>query len=291
MCQQIALRVWADRNGRRTIGMHALNHLDAHEQRAYQVLHDLRGLSIGSPDRLLTLADLEQIAEPLGALLIELPQRELGGQLPAWEDLVALTTWTRERGITLHMDGARLWESGPFYARPYAEIAALFDTVYVSFYKGLGGIAGAILAGPAEVIAEARVWQGRHGGQLIHLYPYVLSAREGLQKYLDQMPRYHEKAVAIAAALITLPGVDVLPNPPHTQMMHLYLRGDRHRLLNAALDVAAETGIWTFDRLGTTPLPDLQVVELTIGDASLALTTEEIAALFAAVLERAGAAG
>jgi threonine aldolase len=287
MCQQIALRVWADRGGRRMVGMHARNHLDAHEQRAYQVLHNLRGIVIGSPDRLLTLADLEQVAEPLGALLLELPQREIGGQLPTWDELVAITTWARERGIALHMDGARLWESGPFYARPYAEIAALFDTVYVSFYKGLGGIAGAVLAGPATVIAEARVWRGRHGGQLIHLYPYVLSAQDGLKR-LALMPRYYEKAVEVAAALATLPGVDLLPNPPQIPMLHLYLRGERDRLLAAALDVAVETGIWTFDWLGTTPLPDVQVLELNVGDATLNLTTDEIVGVLMAVLERAG---
>ena len=62
--------------------------------------------------------------------------------------------------MALHLDGARLWESRPFYENArYAEIAALFDTVYFSFYKGLGGLAGGALAGPADVIAEARVWQ------------------------------------------------------------------------------------------------------------------------------------
>lgn len=288
MCQQIALRIWAERHGRRTVGLHPRNHLDGHEHHAYQILHGLRGVPIGDPDRLLTLSDLDGIAEPLAALLIELPQRELGGQLPAWEELVALTDRARERGIALHLDGARLWESGPFYARTPAEIGTLFDTVYVSFYKGLGGIAGAILAGPTDVIAEARVWQRRHGGNLIHLYPYVLSAREGLRTRLERMPRYHERAVEIAAALATLPGVDVLPNPPHTQMMHLYLRGDRDRLLAAALDLAAETGIWTFERLAHTPLPGVQKLELTVGDATLDLATEEIAALFSAILDRVG---
>ena len=71
----------------------------------------------------------------------------------------------------MHMDGARLWESAPFYGRSYAEIAALFDTVYVSFYKGVGAIAGAALAGPADFIAEARVWQRRHGGDLVNSTP------------------------------------------------------------------------------------------------------------------------
>ena len=52
--------------------------------------------------------------------------------------------------------------------------------MYVSFYKILGGIAGSVLAGPADVIAEARTWQRRRGSNLVHLYPLVLSAQKGL---------------------------------------------------------------------------------------------------------------
>ncbi|MBK6600293.1 MAG: hypothetical protein IPG28_01725 [Betaproteobacteria bacterium] len=52
------------------------------------------------------------------------------------------------RGIHLHLDGARLWEAREAYApRTHAEIAALFDSVYVSFYKGVGALAGAMLLG------------------------------------------------------------------------------------------------------------------------------------------------
>ncbi len=69
---------------------------------------------------------------------------------------MAITDWARERGTALHLDGARLWDvHAPFYRRPYAEIAGLFDSAYVSFYKGLGGIAGATLAGPADLVAAA----------------------------------------------------------------------------------------------------------------------------------------
>ena len=74
----------------------------------------------------------------------------------------------RARGIRLHMDGARLWEAREAYApRTHAEICALFDSVYVSFYKGIGALAGAALAGSTHVHrAGARVAQahGRHAG-------------------------------------------------------------------------------------------------------------------------------
>ncbi|MBN1963546.1 MAG: threonine aldolase, partial [Anaerolineae bacterium] len=187
MAQQIALRIWAERSGRCTVAFHPTCHLDLHEQDAYRILHNLRSVRAGNQFRLLTLDDLQAVKEPLVALLIELPQRHIGGALPTWEELSAIADWARERRIVLHMDGARLWECGPFYARPYAEIAALFDSVYVSFYKTLGGITGAALAGPEDVIAEAKVWQRRHGGNLIRLYPYVLSAQYGLEHRLPRM--------------------------------------------------------------------------------------------------------
>jgi len=287
MCQQIALRLWSERRGGTNIGLHPLNHLDMFEHAAYERLHGLRGVPIGDPARPLTLDDLRATAEPLAALLYELPQREIGGQLPTWDELTAISAWCAERGVARHLDGARLWECGPFYGRPYAEIAALFDTVYVSFYKGLGGIAGAILAGPADLIAEARVWRRRHGGTLIALYPYVLAARQGLRERLGRMGAYHEKAIAIAAGLAGVTGVDVVPDPPQTTMMHLYLRGERERLLAAARGVSAETGIWTFDNLSTTPIPAVQKWEWTVGDATLDVPTEELVGLFTTILRRA----
>src|SRR5690348_626864 len=138
MAQQSVLRVHADRRQRRTVVYHPLCHLDRHEDRAFQRLHGLTGRPAGDPVRLMTLDDLTVIAEPPGTLLIELPQRDLGGQQPDWDDLRAQTEWAREHGAAAHLDGARLFESATGYGRPLAEIAALFDTVYVSFYKGIG---------------------------------------------------------------------------------------------------------------------------------------------------------
>jgi len=157
MAQQIALRIHADRRGRRVVAFHPTCHLEIHEDKAYQRLHGLVGRTIGDARGLLTLGDLEAVQEPLAALVFELPQREIGGRLPAWEDLVAQVGHARDRGAAVHLDGARLWEAQPFYGRPLAQIAAIFDTVYVSFYKGLGAPAGSMLLGDDDVIAEARL--------------------------------------------------------------------------------------------------------------------------------------
>lgn len=289
LAQQIALRIWSERRGSPNVAMHPRNHLDLHEGHAYERLHGLRGIAVGHPDRLLTLADLEAVAEPLAALLLELPQREIGGQLPDWDDLLTQTEWAHARGAATHMDGARLWESGPYYGRPYPEIAAPFDTVYVSFYKGLGGLIGAALAGPAEIIAEARVWQHRQGGRLFQLFPYVLSARQGLEQRLGRMADYHRRAVEIASDLAAMPQIAIVPNPPQTNMMHLFLPGDRDRLLAAAVEIAEETGIGVLRALPPTPLPGYWKWEFTVGDATLALDRAEIVGTIVNLLERAEA--
>ncbi|MHB8599449.1 MAG: threonine aldolase family protein [Ktedonobacteraceae bacterium] len=289
MCQQIALRIWASRRRTSNVVFHPKSHLEIHEEHAYQRLHGLNGILVGSPDRLLTLNDIKAAAEPIGALLIELPQREIGGQLPTWEALHEMIDWAHEREIPVHLDGARLWECRPFYNREYAEIAALFDTVYVSFYKVLGGIAGSILAGPTDVIAESRVWQRRHGGNLIHLYPYVLSAQSGLRKRLGRMEVYYAKAKEVAATLTAFPQMQIVPNPPQTNMMHVFIESEREALEAATLTIAKETGVWFFSGLAPTALPMYQKFELVVGEATLDLPDEEIRTLFGRLLDMAGA--
>src|SRR5215472_5185238 len=108
MAQQAVLRVHADARRRHTVIFHPMCHLEQHEEQAYQRLHGLTGRPAGGRDRLITLEDLTGIAEPPAVLLLELPQRDLGGQQPAWDDLVAQVGWAHDRGAAAHLDGARL---------------------------------------------------------------------------------------------------------------------------------------------------------------------------------------
>jgi threonine aldolase len=255
---------------------HPLCHLDRHEDRAFQRLHGLTGRPAGDPDRLLTVGDLAAIAEPPGTLLIELPQRDLGGQQPDWDELRAQTEWAREHGAAVHLDGARLFESATGYGRPLAEIAALFDTVYVSFYKGIGALAGCCLAGPADVLAEVREWRKRMGGTLHGLWPGAASALSCLRRRLPLMPEYLGHAREIASALRGAPGVRVVPDPPHVSMMHLLLTATQEGFAAAARRLAAEQGVWTWPQAMVTPDPDLQRVELYVGDATRAVPPGQV---------------
>jgi threonine aldolase len=277
MAQQIALRIHADRRGVTTVAFHPTCHLELHEDKAYQRLHGLTGLKIGDPNALITIEDLRGVTERLAAVLFELPQREIGGRLPAWADLEEQVAVVRERGAAVHLDGARIWECTPHYDRSPADIAALFDTVYVSFYKGLGGLAGAALAGPEDLIAEARLWRRRHGGTLYGLWPNAASGLAGLRKRLPMMKTYYEHARAIADELRGIPNVEVVPDPPQTPMMHLHLRVDEKAFVANGVRIAEEEGIFTWPGTAPTGTPSIRGVELTVGDATLGFAPKEVA--------------
>jgi threonine aldolase len=284
MTQQIALRIHCDRRNVDTVAFHPTCHLELHEHMGYAHLHGLKAELVGGGDRLIELADLEALHVPIGALLLELPQREIGGLLPEWDDLVAQVEWARSGGVATHLDGARIWESAPYYDRSHAEIAALFDTVYVSLYKGLGGFAGSVLAGPEDTVAEARVWRRRHGGALFSLFPFVAAAQRGLDVLVPQMPRFLEHARALTVALREVPGIDVVPDRPQTPLFHLHLHGDRDTLRERALDLAEERRVWLFYQPDPTVVADVQKLELNLGEPALEISPEEAAELFALVV-------
>jgi threonine aldolase len=286
MAQQIALRVHARRTGRDVVAFHPLCHLDTHEERGYEWLHGLRAAILGDRDRLVTADDVAGLKEAVAAVLLELPQRDLGGRLPPWDDLVATAEAARANGAALHLDGARLWQCGPFYERALDEIAAPFDTVYVSFYKDLLAPSGCILAGPADVIDEARVWQVRHGGRLFNAYPYLLAAEQGLDDVLPRIPSIAAHTRALGSALDELADVSVVPSPPQAAMFHVHVRRDADRLSDAALDLAEETKTWlgSFWRPGADPAIAIQ--EASLGAANLMLPAGEAVELYSELLAR-----
>jgi threonine aldolase len=286
MAQQSVLRVHADRRQRRTVIFHPMCHLHRHEGQAFQRLHGLTGRPAGDSDRLMSIDDLTAVAEPPAALLIELPQRDLGGQQPDWADLQTQADWARGRGAAVHLDGARLWESAAGYDRPLAQIADLFDTVYVSFYKGLGALAGCCMAGPADILAEVREWRHRMGGTLYGLWPNAASALSCLRRRLPLMPEYLSHARDIAAALRGLAEVRVVPDPPQVPMMHLLLSTTPERFAAAARGLAVEQQIWTWPAAAPTGDPAVQRVELAVGDATRALSAAQVRDIIAALIAR-----
>lgn len=288
LAQGVALRLWSERMGTRHFGMHPTSHLELHENRGYSHLFGLEATLIGPAHRPMLAEHLRAIPEHLCAVLTELPVREAGAQLPSWDELEQLKAYARERGTPLHLDGARLWECKPYYGREYSEICRGFDSCYVSFYKGIGGLAGSMLLGPTDFIAEAAVWQMRAGGTIYTLAPFVVSARMQLESRLARMQSYFVKAQEICSNLRRLTGVRVLPDPPHVNMMHIYLDMPAERATAARDKVAVEDGIWLFERAIETSVPWQCRLELYVGDSALEWSGPDVEQAFAKLMEYAG---
>jgi threonine aldolase len=287
MAQQVAMRIHADRRGIRTVAFHPQCHLEVHEHKGYAAVHGLTAELVGDPFSLIQLSDLAEVHQPVSALLLELPQRDLGGQLPGWADLVAQTEWAHERGAAAHMDGARLWEAQPFYGRPHAEIAALFDSVYVSLYKGLMGISGAILAGQEDFIEHARVWRHRLGGDMSRCWPLAMSAERGLDELLPRMPEFAERARKLAALLGELPGVFVVPDPPQTPMFHLCLEASPAAVAEASQQLREESALTPPRYTRPSSSPRHCSFEITVSEQLDETTDAEIGDLIAELMIRA----
>lgn len=285
MAQQAALRSWVERSSTDAVAVHGLSHLVLHELDALSELHHLRVQHLTRDPRPATVADLDDVAGPLAAVSIELPLRDAGSLLPSWDELIMFTSRARERGVPVHFDGARLWESQPFYGRPYVEIAALADSVYVSFYKGLGGMAGAALAGPADLVAQARRWRLRHGGTLFTLLPYAVAARDGLAKRLPRMGAYVNRAGELAVGLDALDGVRVLPQPPHTNAFRVFVDLPADRLEDATVGMMETDRVALAFRWRQAEVPGWAMTEFHVGDATLDWDISEqldaLSALFA----------
>lgn len=243
MAQQIALRLWSDKKGLKQVAYHPLCHLEIHERDGLKKLHHLEPILLADESRPVLLRDLHALQQDVSVVLLELPQREIGGQLPDYEELEAMSVYCRERDIKLHLDGARLFEVLPYYGKTEAEVCALFDSVYISVYKGIGGIAGAVLAGDRAFMEESKLWKRRHGGDLISLYPYIVAADYYMEQRLPRMEQYYRDAVELASFYEGCGALRVIPKVPVSNMFHVHSDLKKERLETLFIRIAQETGV------------------------------------------------
>ncbi|MFC9848038.1 threonine aldolase family protein [Streptomyces sp. NPDC060223] len=284
MAQQIALRCWAGRTGNPAVALHGLSHPEKYERHAFSQVSGLRPVHVTDEPRLPTAEEIQDIAEPFGTLMLELPLRDAGFLLPSWEELSETVAAARERDAMVHFDGARLWECTAHFGRPLDEIAGLADSVYVSFYKSLDGLGGAAIAGPKTLIDEAKTWRHRYGGMVLQQFPTVLAALIGLDRELPRLPEYVAHARVVAAALregfteAGVPWVRVHPEEPHTHQFQIWLPYAPDVLGDTGLRQTEETKTGLFGQGWARGGPGLAYTEVTVAEPGLEWTAEDVKA-------------
>ncbi|SFC95178.1 L-threonine aldolase [Bacillus sp. OV322] len=285
MAQQIALRIWCDEKGIKKVAYHPLSHLEIHEQDGLKKLHSIETVLLADKTRVIELEDIVSMEDEVSSVLLELPQREIGGQLPSFETLEKISAFCQEKKIRLHLDGARLLEVLPYYGKSAAEVCALFDSVYMSFYKGIGGIAGAILAGSESFIEESKVWKRRYGGDLISLYPYIISSDYYFNQRFEKMPLYYEQAMVLAGHFNSCEHISTLPEVPVSNMFHVYFQLPAEQAEKVLAELQQETGIGITSYLNSSG-ENSCYFEMSLGDSFEDIPKEKITEAFGLLKEK-----
>jgi threonine aldolase len=130
----------------------------------------------------------------------------------------------RERGVRVHLDGARLPNAAVASGLPMAAYAAHADTVMVALSKGLGAPVGSILAGSGETMERAWRIRRRLGGGMRQAGILAAAGLYALRHNLARLEEDHRRADALARGCASVPGV-VAPKP-QTNIVMLDLEDD-----------------------------------------------------------------
>ncbi|MFT4625442.1 MAG: hypothetical protein ACI8PZ_004110 [Myxococcota bacterium] len=100
------------------------------------------------------------------------------------------------------------------------------------------------------------------------------------------MPDLYARALEIADALRPIPGIRLLPDPPHTPMFHLFLELDPAAAFEARDRVAREHGLWLFSHASAGVMPGTCAFEWYVGEAAMGVPVDAIEAAFVDLLSR-----
>lgn len=163
-------------------------------------------------------------------------ENTMQGKVLPLEYLAAARELTRRRGLSLHLDGARLYNAAVKLGVPARAITQHFDSVSVCLSKGLGAPVGSVLCGSAALIGKARRQRKMVGGGMRQAGVLAAAGLYALQHQVQRLADDHANAARLGAALSEL-GYSV--EPVQTNMVYVHL-GERAGQIKAFM---AEHGI------------------------------------------------
>ncbi|MDX1962561.1 MAG: GntG family PLP-dependent aldolase [Pirellulales bacterium] len=201
-------------------------HIYNYEQGAYAQLSGLAIRTLPGEYGVLHPAQLTGLVRPendhcVRTRLLSLENTHNRGGGKVWP-LVALTdcvAWARQNGLATHLDGARLFNAVVASGISARDWASHFDTVSICFSKGLGCPVGSALAGPRDLIKQARRHRKLFGGAMRQAGVLAAAATYALEHHIDRLAQDHEHARQLAEIVATLPGCRLHPPRVETNIV------------------------------------------------------------------------
>jgi threonine aldolase len=174
-------------------------------------------------------------------LCLENTHNRHGGAILPLERLQSLAATARERGLKVHLDGARLWNASVATGVPVREWAARVDSLMMCFSKGLGAPVGSILIGRADLIRRARRTRKQWGGGMRQVGILAAAGLHAIDHHVERLADDHARARQLAAGLRAVPGVNV--PEPETNIVMIELADPAHDR-EALLRGLHARGVW-----------------------------------------------
>ncbi|WP_298271406.1 low-specificity L-threonine aldolase [Geobacter sp.] len=179
------------------------------------------------PDGTLDLAKVARAIKPADphfarTRLLCLENTTAGKVLPP-DYLVRASALARERGLALHLDGARIFNAAVKLGVEVREISRHFDTVSVCLSKGLGAPVGSLLCGSRDMITAARRWRKVLGGGMRQAGVLAAAGIVALTSHVARLVEDHAHARLLADGLASIPGIPLDPAEVQTNMVFVSL--------------------------------------------------------------------
>jgi threonine aldolase len=148
---------------------------------------------------------------PTGLIEIENTHNMAGGSVYPLRTIREIGDGAHEIGLSVHMDGARVFNAAAALGVPVREIVAPVDTVMFCLSKALGAPVGSMLAGPKELIAKGRLYRKRLGGGMRQVGVLAAAGLIALEETPKRLHDDHCNAKFLAEGLSRIKGIAIDP--------------------------------------------------------------------------------
>ena len=146
---------------------------------------------------------------PLSRLVVlENTANKGGGSYYTLDEVRPISALCKEKGLALHLDGARLFNALVETGEPTAYWGKLFDSVSICLSKGLGAPVGSLLIGDQEFIKKARRFRKVMGGGMRQAGYLAAAGIYALDHHIDRLKEDNRRAKVLGETLATMPWVE-----------------------------------------------------------------------------------
>jgi threonine aldolase len=160
-----------------------------------------------------------------GLIEIENTHNMAGGTVYPLATIAEICDGAHDRGLPVHMDGARIFNAAASLGLPVRDLTAPVDTVMFCLSKGLGAPVGSILAGPRELMERGRLYRKRLGGGMRQAGILAAAGLVALEQPPAGLSLDHANARFFAEGLARLPGIEVNPAAVATNIVVFGIAG------------------------------------------------------------------